>query len=162
MTLMLILAAVVMTLVIAWAISTAQRLDRLHIRLDRSRDALQAALDRRCAVIAATVPELAVQAHATEEVRLTPHDLGSRLAKEHVLNEALVHQMHDLGAVPESVRQALKDADTRVMLALRFYNDAVTDTRALRLVPAVRALRLGGTASLPDYAALEQLPLQAE
>ncbi|AQQ15374.1 hypothetical protein CGLAU_07060 [Corynebacterium glaucum] len=159
---MLVLVAVLVTLVIAWAVSTAQRLDRLHIRLDRSRDALQAALDRRCAVIAATVPELAVQAHATEEVRLTPLDLGSRLAQEHLLNEALVHQMHDLGAVAESVRQALKDADTRVMLALRFYNDAVTDTRALRLVPAVRALRLGGTAALPDYAVLEQLPLQAE
>lgn len=159
---MLMLAAVLVTLLAAWAISTAQRLDRLHIRLDRSRDALQAALDRRCAVIAATVPELAVQARTTEEVRLTPRDLDSRLAQEHVLNEALVHQMDTAGGASVSVRQALKDADLRVMLALRFYNDAVTDTRALRLGPAVRTLRLGGTAALPDYAALEQLPLGGE
>ena len=70
-TLVLVLLAVAVTLLVAWAISTAKRLDRLHIRLDRSRDALQAALDRRCAVIAATVPELAAKAHATEAVSYT-------------------------------------------------------------------------------------------
>ena len=161
-TLVLVLLAVAVTLLVAWAISTAKRLDRLHIRLDRSRDALQAALDRRCAVIAATVPELAAKAHATEEERLSPRDLWSRLEKEHQLNEALVGWMASAEGVTEGVRQALKDADTRVMLALRFYNDAVADTRALRLVPAVRTLRLGGTAALPEYAALGQLSLAGE
>lgn len=152
-----ILIAIAVTLAVVWAISTAQRLDRLHIRLDRSRDALQAALDRRCAVVAAAVPELAALAHATEEVRLSPRDLDSRLEREWALNEVLAQRMEDPG-MAEGVRRELRDADTRVMLALRFYNDAVADTRALRLMPAVRILRLGGTAALPEYAALGQLP----
>jgi 8-oxo-dGTP pyrophosphatase MutT (NUDIX family) len=38
-----------------------------------------------------------------------------------------------------------------VLLARRFHNDAVRDTLALRERPAVRWLRLGGTAALPTY-----------
>ena len=36
-------------------------------------------------------------------------------------------------------------------LARRFYNDAVTDTRMLRMRPLVRGLRLAGTAPIPEY-----------
>lgn len=142
-----VLAAVVVAATGVWAWSTAQRLNRLHIRLDRSRDALQAALDRRCAVIAATVPELADQARAVEEVRLTPTDLATRLELEGGLQ----------GGVDKQKAPALREADTRVALALHFYNDAVADTRALQLRPAVRTLRLGGTAALPSYADMGQL-----
>ena len=39
----------------------------------------------------------------------------------------------------------------RQELAHRFYNDAVTTTRALRTRPLVRFFRLGGTAPLPNY-----------
>ena len=45
----------------------------------------------------------------------------------------------------------LADAEARVLLARRFHNDAVRDTLALRERPAVRILRLGGTAALPTY-----------
>ena len=45
----------------------------------------------------------------------------------------------------------LADAEARVLLARRFHNDAVRDTLALRERPAVRWLRLGGTAALPSY-----------
>ena len=45
----------------------------------------------------------------------------------------------------------LADAEARVLLARRFHNDAVRDTLALRERPAVRMLRLGGTAALPTY-----------
>ena len=38
-----------------------------------------------------------------------------------------------------------------MLLARRFHNDAVRDTLALRERPAVRLLRLGGTAALPTY-----------
>ena len=38
-----------------------------------------------------------------------------------------------------------------MLLARRFHNDAVRDTLALRERPAVRWLRLGGTAALPSY-----------
>ena len=45
----------------------------------------------------------------------------------------------------------LADAETRVMMARRFYNDAVRDTRALAQRRPVRWLRLGGHAAPPEY-----------
>lgn len=144
---LLVIVAVVVALFAAWAFNTAQRLNRLHIRLDRSRDALQATLDRRCAVVAALYPELRHLASETEQVRLGATDLRSRLAQEEVLTAALRERVGAAG-----LPTALQDANTRVELALRFYDDAVEDTRALRLRPMVRAFRLSGTAPLPQYA----------
>lgn len=174
-TLAWVLLAVALTIVATWAFYTARRLDRLHIRLDRSRESLQSALDRRCAVVAATLPQLAPAAHATEEVRLTPTDLSSRLERESELSTSIASLIdaspgpggngpggNGGGALPASTLAELKDADTRVILALRFYNEAVRDTRALRLRPSVRTLHLGGTAALPEYAALGQLPVATE
>lgn len=75
-----------------WAIFTARRLDRLHIRVDRARRAL-----------------------------------------DHVLicGDPTHQRRHDL--------------------AVRFYNNAVADTRRLRLRPVIRVLRLAGTAPLPEF-----------
>lgn len=143
----LLVLAVALTLCAAWSFNTAQRLNRLHIRLDRSRDALQAALDRRCAVVAALFPELAALAAQTEQIPLTATDLQRRLSQETQLTEALRERVGQNPWPPQ-----LQDAHTRVELALRFYDDAVADTRALRLRPAVRVLRLGGTATLPQFA----------
>ncbi|QPK82471.1 hypothetical protein G7Y29_06075 [Corynebacterium qintianiae] len=145
--------AAAVALVLLWAYLTAQRLDRLHIRVDRSRDALQAALDRRCAVIAATVPEFAARARAAEAVRLTPRDVTTRCGIEDALRGDV-----DKHAPAAATSRDLADADTRVMLALRFYNDAVSDTRAVRLRAPVRVLRLGGTAALPEYVSLKAFP----
>ena len=145
---LLSVALVIVALVGGWAWNTAQRLHRLHIRLDRSRDALQAALDRRCAVIAALYPEVATQARSTETIRLRPSDLRTRLDAE----DTLVRSVRGSSLSKSSVPAELQDATTRVELALRFYNDAVTDTLALQSRPAVRALRLGGTAAVPRYA----------
>lgn len=142
---LLIVAAVSLTLLAAWAYSTAQRLHRLHIRLDRSRDALQAALDRRCAVVAAVYPELGALAGETERTRLTPTGLHSRMQQEARLAQVLRERA---GGRREPA--PLQEANTRVTLALRFYNDAVEDTRALSFRPLVRALRLGGTAAPPQ------------
>lgn len=146
MTMVWIAVAVVVTVLAAWAYNTAQRLNRLHIRLDRSRDALQAALDRRCAVIAAVYPELRSVAEDAEHVRMTPQDIHTRLAQEEQLS-ALVAEW----VAGEEMPGPLSDADIRVELATRFYNDAVADTRALRLRPPVSFLRLGGTAALPQF-----------
>lgn len=141
--------ALLLTCVLVWAYTTAQRLDRLHIRLDRSRDALQSALDRRCAVIAATVPEVSEQARAVEQIRFSPLDVQSRCDAEGVLRRDV-----DTRDAARDHGRDLVEADVRVMLALRFYNEAVSDTRALRLRLPVRILRLGGTAALPEYAHL--------
>ncbi|WP_291313705.1 hypothetical protein [Corynebacterium sp. UBA2622] len=153
MTALWFIAAVALTALVVWSVVTAQRLDRLHIRVDRSRDALQAALDRRCAVLAAYHPELTDAARAAEEVPLLPGDLDARIAAEARLGEEAAPLLAGAAAEPRRVHDTT-DADTRVMLALRFYNDAVADTRALRLNPVVRALRLGGTAPLPQFCSL--------
>ena len=65
-----------------------------------------------------------------------------RIARERDLSQALA---------PLDLPAQLIDAEVRVQLAHRFYNDAVADTRALRLRSLVRAFRLGGTAPLPEF-----------
>ena len=108
----LIVALVFVVLaVVVWAILTARRLDRLHIRLDRARASLEAAVEHRDAV--------------ADIVANTRDD--------------------------EAARTALAVAEDRVELSLRLYNGAVAATRAVRLKPAVRALRLAGTAPMPEF-----------
>lgn len=138
-----ILLAVLLTAALLWGYFTAQRLNRLHIRTDAALASLQAALDRRAAVIAALVPETRELASAAEDVALVHGDFGERTSRERALSQALV----PLAPHPPQ----LIDADVRAQLAHRFYNDAVADTRALRLRPLVRAFRLGGTAPLPEF-----------
>lgn len=108
----LIVALVFVVLaVVVWAILTARRLDRLHIRLDRARAALDSAIEHRDAVV-----------------------------------DIVAHTRDD-----EAARTALAVAEDRVELSLRLYNGAVAATRAVRLKPAVRALRLAGTAPMPEF-----------
>ncbi|WIM69032.1 hypothetical protein QP027_06160 [Corynebacterium breve] len=136
--------AVVVTLFLAWAYSTAQRLDRLHVRVDRARSALESALNRRAAVIAAVSPDASEAARRAEHMGLVPGEFEQRAESERALRR------HIAGSGISGSAE-LADADARVMLALRFYNDAVADTRAVRLRPEVKLLRLGGTARLPEF-----------
>ena len=124
------LVVIVVALAVAtltWLYSIAQRLDRLHIRLDRSRDALQAALDRRCAVVAALYPQLAPLAAEVEQMRLTPTDLAERLVSEEAFMSAVAEAQRGDAPAP------LQDANTRVELAMRFYNDAVDDLSLIHI-----------------------------
>ena len=56
-----------------------------------------------------------------------------------------------LYARPAGLVAELADAETRILMARRFYNDAVRDTRSLADRWLVRALRLGGRAQRPEY-----------
>ena len=150
----LVLLLVVLLLVGAWAFQTANRLDRLHVRYDLSWQALDAALARRAVVARAVAvdaygggPEgkrLAALADAAERA-----PRAAREAAENELSAALA--MVDPASLPLALVAELADAEARVLLARRFHNDAVRDTLALRERPAVRFLRLGGTAALPTY-----------
>lgn len=145
-----IVLAVLLTLMLAWAYFTAQRLNRLHIRTDSALQNLLASLDRRASLVEALVPEAAQQAR-----ELLGSDDSSRALDRRALAEARLEEcLSTLAALPAQV----VDASARVGLARRFYNDAVTDTRALRTRPLVRALRLGGTAPLPVYFELVHSP----
>lgn len=144
----------VLLLVGLWAFQTANRLDRLHVRYDLSWQALDAALARRAVVARAVAIDsygpsaegkrLAALAAAAERT-----ERPGREACENELSAALA--LVDPASVPTALVAELADAEARVLLARRFHNDAVRDTQALQERPAVRILRLGGTAALPHY-----------
>jgi 8-oxo-dGTP pyrophosphatase MutT (NUDIX family) len=153
-----LLVAVLLVVVgfVAWGYRTANRLDRLHVRYDLSWQALDSALARR-AVVARVVATNAFSGGAdTEGEQLTgladaaeSAPRQAREACENKLSAALA--MVDPGSVPSGLIAEMADAETRVLLARRFHNDAVRDTLALREHRLVRLLRLAGTAALPSY-----------
>lgn len=149
-----IIGLVLLTLLLigVWAYSTANRLDRLHVRTDLAWQALDAALARRAVV----VRSLGVDLPAADADRLTALTLRAervdrpeREGAENDLSRALA------GVDAMSVRPALQaemaDADARVLIARRFHNDAVRNTRALQGRRLVRWLKLGGTAAMPQF-----------
>lgn len=135
------------------AATRATRLDRLNVRVEQARTALIAALDRRAVVaraIAAACPAepcaepLSAAAHAAEGA-----EPAAREAAENRLSEAL--SRCDAAAPPAALVAELADAQARVTIARRFYNDSVRDTRTLGGRRMVRLLRLGGHAGLPEF-----------
>ncbi|AFM17065.1 hypothetical protein Mycch_2290 [Mycolicibacterium chubuense NBB4] len=148
------LAVAVILLIAGWAYQTANRLDRLHVRYDLSWQALDGALARRAVVARAVAtdaygagPDGRRLAALADTAERAPRAL--REAAENELSAALSRV--NPASLPRSLVAELADAEARVLLARRFHNDAVRDTLALRERPAVRMLRLGGTAALPTY-----------
>ncbi|OBJ68248.1 NUDIX domain-containing protein [Mycobacterium sp. 1274756.6] len=138
----------------AWAYQTANRLNRLHVRCDLSWQALDAALARRAVVARAVALEAY---HGSPEGRRLAAlaDVAERAPRNTRENEenALSAELAavDPTTLPTELVAELADAEARVVLARRFYNDAVRDTRALNERPLVRLLRLSGTAVSPSY-----------
>ncbi|MFD0481064.1 hypothetical protein ACFQ46_00540 [Kineococcus sp. GCM10028916] len=153
---------------LAWYLSaTAQRVDRLHRRVETSRAALDAELTRRAsaALEYATSGELdpasslvlADAATASLDAPRTPAALrdasdaddAHRWRVESDLTRAMEVALPDQDG-PGLARVA--DAEHRVELARRFHNDAVVQTRRLRAKRVVRWARLAGYARLPETA----------
>ncbi len=158
--LVLALVAAIVITVGVWAYTTANRLDRLHVRTDQARHALDAALARRAVVarsVATTIsglggdPELVEQARRLVALadRAERVNWRDREAVENQLAAAL--SAVDIALLPPQLVAELADAEARVLIARRFHNDAVRDTLALRTRRLVRTLHLGGTAPLPTY-----------
>lgn len=145
----LAVVAVIALVAALLASATATRLNRMHVRTDLARASLEAALGRRGAVARAAYPELAADVARAESRRLTA-TAHARADAENTLNAKLAEAMQANPPEP-ALAIELHDATTRVELARRFYNDAVTDTRMLRTRPLVRGLRLAGTAPIPEY-----------
>ena len=146
------IVVLLLVVLIFWASGMANRLNRLHIRTDSARLALEGALAARGQVIKALCPEMAPDVAAVDNVLLKATDMGHRTdAENHILSQLPREIMNN----PVYV-----EASTRVDLAARFYNDAVADTRSLRSRREVQALRLAGSAPLPEYyeALATQLP----
>jgi 8-oxo-dGTP pyrophosphatase MutT (NUDIX family) len=157
----LLVAVVVVTG--AWALQTASRLNRLHVRYDLSWQALDGALGRRAVVARAVATDaygrtppgkqLAALAAAAERA-----PRSGREAAENELSAALAQV--DPASLPVALVAEAADAEARVLLARRFHNDAVRDTLALRERPLVRWFHLGGTAAMPTYFEIAELAAQ--
>jgi len=139
-----------------WGYRTANRLDRLHVRYDLSWQALDSALARRAVVARAVAVNAFSGANDAKGKQLLgladAAERAPRPAREECENRlSAALAMVDPRSVPSGLIAELADAETRVLLARRFHNDAVRDTLSLREHRLVRLLRLAGTAALPSY-----------
>jgi hypothetical protein len=161
-----VFAILFVLVIIAWYLTyTAARLDRLHVRLTGTLAALDAQLVRR----AEASLELAnsglldgatslILANAAAESLENPGEHGEiREVVESDLTEALQLSLteptctaiRDTGPLGVDYLERLRSACTRVQLARRFHNDAVTDVRRVRRKWAVRIFRLAGHTPMP-------------
>lgn len=149
-------AAVVAAVVVLgglFLLATANRLDRLHVRLDAGWAALDAALARRAVVARAVAAgalggeQAACLCRVADAAERAPRP--DREAAENELTRVLAAV--DRARLPPRLADELADAEQRVMIARRVHNDAVRDTLTLRQRRKVRYFRLAGTAPRPEY-----------
>lgn len=160
-----LLVVVLITVLIVAALRlwlTANRLDRLHVRTQAAWFALEGALSRRVVATRAVAAAGGLdQAQADELRRLADiadrADRAHRAYAENDLSRALSLLPPD---VEPELAAELADAGERVVLARRFYNDAVRDTGALRAVWFTRVFGLAGRAALPEYFEIAEFPSQ--
>ena len=141
---------------------TANRLDRLHVRTEAAWSALEGALARRIVATRAVAAAGGLGQQESDQLRRLADvadnaDRAHRADAENDLSRAL--STVPATAEPELAAE-LADAVERVLLARRFYNDAVRDTRALRAVLFTRVFGLAGRAALPEYFEIAEYPHQ--
>lgn len=164
---------VAFVLLAGYVTATSNRLDRLHARLDATRAALDAQLLRRAAVtleIAASglldPATSLLLASAGHEARAASGDATDREVVESRLTVALRAAFEDpdeaqtLAEEPAGLAllAELEAATTKVLLARRFSNDAVTATLAIRRHRLVRWLRLAGHVPPPTFFEMDDVP----
>jgi hypothetical protein len=157
----LIAAVVVAILLTAWVTLTLTRLDRLHARVDAAQAALDAQLVRRAAALlqlgerpdssldAGTAHSLVSTARTALAVR--QWEQSDRRDVENQVGRVIAGLHEDLPRLPVDAVTELAEAATRVMIARRFFNDAVRDTRTLRARRMPRLLHLAGRRELPLF-----------
>lgn len=156
------LVAVVVVLLLAAALRlwlTANRLDRLHVRTEAAWAALDGAMARRIVAAKAIAAAGGLEPERAALLRGLARQADS--ANRDFRADAENDLTRALGALPATVDDELLaelvDAQERLTLARRFYNDAVRDTRALRDKRFTRMFRLAGSAALPDYFEIAEL-----
>jgi hypothetical protein len=156
----LVFAVVVAVLLTLWVTFTLTRLDRLHARVDAAQAAMDAQLVRRAAALL-HVAESA-DSHLPDDLRVGYERIATRAltaaeadaAREDAEN-AVGRAVRELAGRPEPLRAEaageLQEAAARVLIARRFYNDAVRDTRALRARRLPRLFRMAGRRAMPQF-----------
>jgi hypothetical protein len=146
---LLVVLALIVVLGGLFLVGTANRLDRLHVRMDAGWAALDAALARRAVVARAAAAVL-----SDGELRAAAEraESASRVDREAEENGLTLHLARiDRSRLPAELSEELTDAEHRVVIARRVHNDAVRDTLRLRRRRKIRYFRLAGTAPLPEY-----------
>jgi hypothetical protein len=170
----IVLLVAVLVALALWLSWTANRLDRLHHRIDVARASLDGQLMRRCGA--------ALELSSSEELdpssRLVLLDAASEArsagpASFEAAESALSQALRAVLDRPEDVAELRAHRDVaplldelaadcaKVELARRFHNDAVVTARALRSRRRVRWLRLAGHAAELRTVDLDDVPPSA-
>jgi hypothetical protein len=166
-----VVALAVVALVALYLRGVAGRLDRLHVRVEAARAALDAQLVRRTSAALdlahaglldpATSVLLAEEGYgvqtASERERARAESELTGALNAALPDEATVDLLNSSGRGAELLG-GLGVACGRVVLARRFYNDAVRTTQVIRRRRLVRWLRLAGTAGLPEPFEMDDHP----
>lgn len=140
---------------LVWQVTwLSARLERLTGRVTAARAGLDAQLVRRAAAVQALVDsDPAVFGARAGELRALCHGvLGSDDASRESVENDLGRALTSLPPGGDAdLRRDLGDAGERVVLARRFYNDAVRDTLALRGRPIPRLLGLSRRVRRPEF-----------
>jgi hypothetical protein len=156
----LVLAVVVAVLLTMWITFTLTRLDRLHARVDAAQAAMDAQLVRRAAALLHVAES---QDSAAPDHRRASYDAIAQKAlnagdadiERQTIENAVGRAVAELADLPQPLRPdaaaELREAAARVLIARRFYNDAVRDTRALRARRMPRLFRMAGRRPMPQF-----------
>ena len=155
----LILAVVLAVLVSMWVTFTLTRLDRLHARVDATWASLDAQLVRRAAALlhVAEAPDTGAEAahrvryEAVAKAALNPDQPQRRQAVENAVGRAVAELAELPALITDEPLAELRETAARVLVARRFYNDAVRDTRALRARRIPRLFKLAGHVPMPQF-----------
>jgi len=154
----LVAAVLLAILLTSWVTFTLTRLDRLHARVDAAQAALDAQLVRRAAALLHVAESSAGVLRDDERARLEQvsetalnASLDDRETVENAVGRAMVELAGQHADLAPSTVEELHEAGTRVLIARRFYNDAVRDTRTLRGRRMPRALHLAGRRDIPQF-----------
>jgi hypothetical protein len=156
----LVVAVVVAVLLTMWVTFTLTRLDRLHARVDAAQAAMDAQLVRRAAALQHVAESL--DSGLPDDLRSGYDDIAKRAlnstradAERQAVENAVGRAVGELAALPQPLRPdaaaELQEAAARVLIARRFYNDAVRDTRALRGRRMPRLFRMAGRRPMPQF-----------
>ncbi len=166
-----LVAVVVAAFVALYIRGLVGRLDRLHLRVETTTEALDAQLLRRsssvlelgASAVLDPASSLILVSAATEAQSA---GVADREVVESALSEDLravldspgvLEQLQGTPGGPEQLVE-LALATDRVALAHRFHNDAVRSVRELRSRPVVRLFRLAGRAGLPQSFEMDDAP----
>jgi hypothetical protein len=154
-----------------YLLGMAQRLDRLHARVDAAGAAFDAQLRRRSAAAASFATAVSLDPALVESLQDAARDahaaagLGhDREVVEHAVTRSLawvVAKSPEALTSRSAAATELHDEALRATFARSFYNDTVRDALVVRDRRIVRWLRLAGRAPHPAYFEMddEELPV---